>query len=781
MKTLILLSLIILSGTISSAQDQSPIAKINQQITDYFNSHPREKVFLMTDKMHYKPGETIWFRAFVTNTESQTAPVQSNELFVMLYDKSGKVILQDGYRLINGSASGDLLIPENLTEDNYFLTSYCSAISSVDELTCIPLHINPFYSNQLVVETHARDSIFTGGQKNEIYIFLRDVSGEIQKNTSLKYQLVNGSEIIDKGKVKTDDKGKAVIPVTIPSKTNGEPFICALTDGSGQWQHEVFLPTNLDPIVVRLFPEGGTLIPGTPAKIGFTAFNKWGLPVDLEGSVQNQEGQSITLVKTFTKGLGLFSVINDGQQKNKLVISGKTGQNQSIDIPAPNSTGLSLSIVKTDAAFISTNLIFADKMKHPVAITVTHGNAIYWGGDMEINGTGRIKIPTDNLPKGMNLLSVFSQKGDLLAERIVYADKDTKMKVEVLPEKTSLQPTQSMKFKVRLTDGNNKPLAGSIGVTVTDKFRNHLIGEPIDQFMMIGSELETPFSIISRAFPDKLSNSALLDAYLIANHLKGFDWDKIRQNKTISTSDKSFETQISEYISNYARKYSLLSKDQIAGEPYFSNNEDLFSKAVRQIKTNTTSLDFQRKLLASATNLLDVINTLKPFTLKNNKIVFIGSENSLFFQDGALLIVDGVQSGTDVSSISGFSPLEVDHINISTNSADVHRYTGLNSVGVIEIFMKNGKIAAPIDHKESANKYDGGYRVPNKFPLETTNQKQDTRTTLLWIPEQKVDESGVSEFTVTAGKVISDFNIEVQGISSNGIAGSGSAGFNVTK
>jgi len=735
----------------------------------------------MTDKMYYKPGETIWFRAFVTNTESQTAPVQSNELFVMLYDKSGKVILQDGYRLINGSASGDLLIPENLTEDNYFLTSYCSAISSVDELTCIPLHINPFYSNQLVVETHARDSIFTGGQKNEIYVFLRDVSGEIQKNTSLKYQLVNGSEIIDKGKVKTDDKGKAVIPVTIPSKTNGEPFICALTDGSGQWQHEVFLPTNLDPIVVRLFPEGGTLIPGTPAKIGFTAFNKWGLPVDLEGSVQNQEGQSITLVKTFTKGLGLFSVINDGQQKNKLVISGKTGQNQSIDIPAPNSTGLSLSIVKTDAAFISTNLIFADKMKHPVAITVTHGNAIYWGGDMEINGTGRIKIPTDNLPKGMNLLSVFSQKGDLLAERIVYADKDTKMKVEVLPEKTSLQPTQSMKFKVRLTDGNNKPLAGSIGVTVTDKFRNHLIGEPIDQFMMIGSELETPFSIISRAFPDKLSNSALLDAYLIANHLKGFDWDKIRQNKTISTSDKSFETQISEYISNYARKYSLLSKDQIAGEPYFSNNEDLFSKAVRQIKTNTTSLDFQRKLLASATNLLDVINTLKPFTLKNNKIVFIGSENSLFFQDGALLIVDGVQSGTDVSSISGFSPLEVDHINISTNSADVHRYTGLNSVGVIEIFMKNGKIAAPIDHKESANKYDGGYRVPNKFPLETTNQKQDTRTTLLWIPEQKVDESGVSEFTVTAGKVISDFNIEVQGISSNGIAGSGSAGFNVTK
>jgi hypothetical protein len=781
MKTLILLSLIILSGTICSAQAQSPIPKINQQITDYFNSHPREKVFLMTDKVHYKPGETIWFRAFVADINNQPVPLESSELFVMLYDKSGKAILQDVYRLTNGSASGDMLIPDNLAEDNYFLASYSSTISSVDELTCIPIHIDPFYSNQMVVETLAKDSIFISGQKNEIYVLLRDISGEIQKNTSLKYQLVNGSEIIDKGKVKTDEKGKATIQLTIPGKTNGEPFICSLSDGSGQWQHEVFLPTNLDPIVVKLFPEGGTLIPGTPAKIGFTAFNKWGLPVDLEGFVQNQDGQSIAIVKTFTKGLGLFSVTNDGQQKYKLVISGKTGQNQSIDIPAPNAMGMALSVIKTDAAFISANLIFADKMKHPVAITVNQGNTIYWGGDLEINGTGRIKIPTDNLPTGMNLLSVFSQKGDLLAERIVYADKDSKMKIEVQPEKTILQSNQSMKFKVRLTDVNNKPLTGNIGVTVYDKFRSGPGSEQIDKFLMIGSELETPFSVISRAFPDKISNSPLLDAYLISNSLKGFSWDKIRQNSPGNALDKNFETQTSEYIGNYAKKFSLLSKDQIAGEPYFSNNEDLFSKSVRQVKTNTTSLDFQRKLLSSSTNLLEVIKTIKPFSIKNNQIVFIGSSNSLFFQQGALLVIDGVQIGNDISSISGISPLEVDHLNISTNPADIHRYSGVNSVGVIEIFMKNGKIAAPLVQKESTNKYDDGYRVPNKFSSVPTNPKQDKRTTLLWVPEQKVDDSGVFEFTVTAGKVISDFNIEVQGVSLKGLTGSGMASFTVTK
>ena len=330
-------------------------------------------------------------------------------------------------------------------------------------------------------------------------------------------------------------------------------------------------------------------------------------------------------------------------------------------------------------------------------------------------------------------------------------------------------------------DGNNQPLAGNIAVAVTDKFRNGASRAQIDQFLMIGSELETPFSLISRAFPDKISNTALLDAYLISNRLKGFNWDIIRHNNTSIASDKKFEAQVSDYVVSYARKYSLLSKDQIAGEPYYSANEDLFSKAVRQVRPNTTSLDFQRSLLSTATNLLDVIKTIKPFTLISNKIVFIGSENSLFFQDGALLIVDGVQVGTDVSAISGFSPLDVDHINISTNPAEVHRYTGLNSVGIIEIIMKTGKVTTPLTQKESTNKYDGGYRVANKFPAEPTNPKLDTRTTLLWVPEQKVDESGIFEFTVTAGKVISDFDIDVQGISSNGMAGSGSAGFKVTK
>ncbi|HZL11080.1 MAG TPA: MG2 domain-containing protein [Prolixibacteraceae bacterium] len=858
MKTLTLLAFIVLSGTALSAQDQSPIPKISQQISSYFSYHPREKVFIMTDKGHYKPGETIWFSAFVTNANNQILPIENRELYVKLYDKKGTPVLQDIFRLNTGSTPGDLFLPEDLPEDTYFLAAYTSAHISPEEISCTPLKIDPTYSNQYVAETSAKDSIFLSGQKNEIRVILHDISGEIQKNTRLRYQLTNGTEIVEKGKLKTDANGRITIPITIPNKTNGEPFICELTDTREEWKHEVFLPTDLDPVIIKFYPEGGNLTTGIPTKIGFTAFNKWGLPVEIEGSILNQEGKPITTVKTFTKGLGLFAVTNDEQQKYKLVLSGKTGQNQSFELPAPNLNGLALSLVKTDSEYLLTNLIFADKQKHAIALTVTQGSNLYWAGDMEIDAVGRIKIPSENLPQGINLLSVFTKEGNLLAERIIYHDKNQKLKIEIVPGKTSLQPDESMNVKVRLTDEDNLPVSGNIVVAVTDKFRKGTDRQEIDEYLLIGSELETPFSLISGALKGKISNSALMDVFLIANRVKGFDWGKIRrfnpdapdfnagnnrisgfvtdknENKinkakvslvnnktmqlhttttnaegffsfpnlnTINAEDftakatdsegkhelkvvlsKNFEGQISVFITENVKKYTLLNIDQVADENYFRNNGELFPRAPKLIKNNTIAIDNQRKMLSTSTNIMDVIKTIKPYKIMSNQIVFYGSENSLNYQGGALLVLDGQQLGTDISSIQSLSPTEIDHINISTNPMDIQRYTGLNSVGVIEIFLKSAKLNEPIVKNEThTSQYDGIYRIPNVFPTEPVKQKRDTRTTLLWIPEQKVDESGLFEFNITAGKVLSDFEIEVQGLSGNDRIGKGKVSFKVMR
>ncbi|MCX6220839.1 MAG: MG2 domain-containing protein [Bacteroidia bacterium] len=790
MKSLSLLVMLVFAGFLSSAQEQSPLPRISKQMGDYFSAFPNEKIYVTTDKSLYRPGETVWFRAFVTDWNHQSVGKESGEIFVKLYDSKGKSEVQELFKLNSGSVASDLTLPKELAKGEYFLCVYSALTIVPEDVAITRLSIDPWYSNQWVVEASTKDKISVSGRQNEFSAILRDLSGEIQKNAVLRFQLKNGENVIDKGKVKTDAAGKLTISFTLPSKSNGEPFVCELSANRDDWQSESYLPSSLDPVEIKFFPEGGTLIPGVQSKIGFTAFNKWGIAVEVEGNILNQEGQSIAQIKTFTKGLGLFSVENAANQKYKLVLSGVNGQNQSFDLPVPNEKGLALSIVKYDAEFVTSNLIFADKQKHSIALSVSRGSTIYWAADMDLDKSGRIKIPVANLPQGINLLSVFSKEGEILAERIVFVDKKQELKLQIDPEKSTLLAGGEMKVKVRLTDENNQPVSGNVAVMITNKSRLNEDRTNISEGIMIESELETPFSLISDALKGRVTQTTLLDVYLIANRLKGFSWAEVlsyspvKENGTRRPfkieSDRNFESKLAVFIAGFARKYSLSGKENVPDPAYFANNEELFQNAPKVFKANTTALDNQRKMFASATSIMDVIKTLKPYKIVNNQIVFIGSENSLNYQGGALIVLDGQQLGTDISALSSISPMEVDHINVSTNPMDIQRYTGLNSVGIIEIFQKKAPklVETP---SESSAKYDHGYRIPGKFSTSPVNPKRDTRTTLLWIPEQIVDKTGQFEFSVTAGKVKSDFVVEVQGISDGGLVGSGKGVFTVGK
>ena len=790
MRTFCLLVCFFSSGLFLSAQDQGTVRNINRQLANYFERYPDEKVFIMTDKVLYKPGETVWFRTFVTDINLQCSSKGNSELIAKLYDEKGKPEIQQIFKLNNGSARCDVTLPKELTKGNYFLCVYTSTALKPEDMSITLIRIDPDYNDQWIIESRLIDSIPVPGQLNGFEAAVRDLSGEIQKKSTIRYQLINGTEIIQKGKIKTNDKGQLTIPFTLPARTNGGPFFITLCANRDESKSEYFLPSSLDSIKVRFYPEGGTLIPGILSKIGFTAFNKWGIPVEVEGDIHNQESQSITQVRTFAPGLGMFTVNNPGNQKFKLVLSGKTGQNQSFKLPDPNPEGLLLSIVKNDTQFVSANLVFADKQKHSIALTMTQGSNLSWAADLDINQNGRIKIPVDSIPHGINLLSVFSKGGELLAERIVFIDKKQELKVEILPGKSSLTTGESMNVKVRLTDEKNQPVSGNISIAVADHYRMDAIKPQIDETLLINSGLENPFSLISGALKGRITQSILMDVYLIANRMKSFNWAGILDsNPVVSQEVKNTpkddpdnkDTRLSEYLSGYAQKYRFLNYNSIRKAVYFTNNERLFPKAPKVSYQNTVALDNQRRMFQSSSSILDVIKTIKPYKIQNNQIVFVGSENSFNYQGGALIVLDGQMLGTDVSQLSVINPSDVDHINVSTNPMDIQRYTGLNSVGIIEIFQKKATMTETTEVGESTEKYEQGFRIPGIFPVAPASAIRDTRTTLLWIPEQKVDATGLFEFSVTAGSVISDFVVEVQGISDHGRAGSGRAVFRVVK
>lgn len=852
MKTLALLFVLVITGTFLQAQDQGAIPKISLQITNYFSYYPSVKIYLITDKTTYKPGETIKFHAFITDAENHLASEDGSKLSLGLYDKTGTVLLKDAFPITKGEASGNLMIADNLNADNYFLAATTTNQYAPDQTTIAKLRIDPLYSNQWVLSSMVKDSISVSGKQNELYISLNDISGTVLKNEFLRFKLKNGSEVVENGKLKTDDNGKFTIPFTVPAKTNGEPFVCEISDAKDEWKQEIFLPTGIDPVVVKFYPEGGTLVSGVPTRVGFTVFNKWGVPVDVEGSVVNADGSAVTPVKTLTKGLGIFTINNSGQQKMKLVLSGSTGTNQSFELPAPAADGLSLSLTKADQEFVYTNMVFADKQKHTISLIITHGNSVYWAGDMEINGSGRLKLPATELPQGVNLLSVFSKEGNLLAERLFYKDNKQLLKVNIQPEKTSLTQKSKMQVKVLLADENDKPVAGNVNIAVVDKTTLNKVPLQIDEYLQIDSELETPISSFPEAFNIETINPGMLDILLVSNRLKAFDWAKIRQFKPESAADSHFDNfrisgvvtdkggnkinkakvslannknmqiysaitnadgtfsipnlsmgniddysvkatdadgkrdlkvtfikdlpgQISAYITDHIQKCTLMTTNNYPGKAYVANNPDLFTKAPKKARVITNPYESQQKLLASATSILEVIKTLKPYKLSGDQIVFVGSENSLNYQGGALIVIDGQMMGTSASILQGISPSNIDHINVSTNPMDIQRYTGLNSVGIIEVFQKGASRVTEKTIKKP------GFIEENEAEETKAVIKRDLGTTLFWKTDQRVDQSGAFTFEIEAGKVISDFVIDVQATTTDGRSGAAKTKITVTK
>ena len=841
MKASLIAVFVLFAGINLSAKPSDPIKNISQQLANYFNYYPKENVFIITDKHIYKPGETIWFSASVTDANNLPVSEDSKELMVKLYNSEGRPVSQDLFQLSKGKTSGDLIVPNDMPQGPCVLVAYTAAQHSPDELSYTALTIDPAYSNQWIAKVALKDSISVPGKKNELTLTLLDITGDFQKNTTLQYCLLNGDNLIEKGKLKTDDKGKAVFQITMPTKTNGEPFFCQLSDPKKEWKTEIFLPTDSDPLVVKFYPEGGNLIAENYTKIGFTAYNKWGIPVDVKGSVLDQNGNSVTEAKSCTKGLGIFSLTPNANQKYKLVLSGETGKNQSFDLPAVKLNELALSVEKNTPEFIAANLIFPDKQTHSVSLTATQGTNINWTSNIDIKGKEEIKIPTKTLPQGINLLSVFSDEGKLLAERIVFIEKNQYANLLVKPECSMLKQNGILKATVQLTDATNQPLSGNLTITVSDASRNEINAPQIDEFLLLNSKLAT-------ALPETLNlltDRKLLDIALISNNIKGFCWNKIRNfnpenaadpssgNNQISGSvtdkngnkinkakvslvnnknmqlyttitdasgffkfqnltdianqddfsikatdpegkrdlkivlDKTIEDGISDFVVRTIDRKKWNRPNDCINETYFRNNPELLTKAAKALKNNITATNNQRKQLAAATNIMDVIKSMKSFSIMSNQIVFTGSINSINYQGGALLVVDGQQLGTDISAIQYLSPQEVDHINISTNPADIQRYTGLNSVGVIEIYLKKAQLPENV-YSETTSKYVGKYRVPNDFTKIQISPRRDFRTSLIWLPDQQIDKTGQFEFSITASKVISDFIIEAQGITTDG-------------
>jgi hypothetical protein len=99
-------------------------ASIDSALEKYLAVHPTEKTYLQFDKPYYAAGDTIYFKAYVTNGETQQLSRMSGILHVDLINTNNKIDRSIKLQLANGLGWGDFALPDSLPKGNYRIRAY---------------------------------------------------------------------------------------------------------------------------------------------------------------------------------------------------------------------------------------------------------------------------------------------------------------------------------------------------------------------------------------------------------------------------------------------------------------------------------------------------------------------------------------------------------------------------------------------------------------------------------------------------------------------------------
>ncbi len=120
-RTLLLLCIFSHQLVFSQSNDTG-IARIITNIRQLHELNPSEKCFLHTDKQFYQPGETVWFKTYLTVNDLPV--VLSNVVYTDLSDANGKVYAKAMWKAEKGTANGSIFLPDTLTTGIYRIRSY---------------------------------------------------------------------------------------------------------------------------------------------------------------------------------------------------------------------------------------------------------------------------------------------------------------------------------------------------------------------------------------------------------------------------------------------------------------------------------------------------------------------------------------------------------------------------------------------------------------------------------------------------------------------------------
>lgn len=412
-------------------------------------SFPQEKVFLHLDNTCYFLGDTIWFKAYVTRTDTRKPTDLSKILYVELLSPDGFLIERQQIPLENDTTGyGNIVLTDSLYGGFYELRAYTRWMLNFGRIESDNIPQQFGYQNYFY-NVDAMKDFFVDYEKLYSRVF----------------------PVYDKPRQKgVYERDMTVRPMRRYFKTKNEK----------------------PELILTFYPEGGNLTAGTDCRVAYELTDEQMMKISAPITIRNRQGEAVLQTIPNASGRGAFVLKNVATDQTYTASLQYEGYSYQFDLPKAEQKGCALTVTQEDGlVHIGIQPAGLAEGKE-LGLHILHSGQLVADTACHVqNGQHTdIRITTDRLPTGVNQLTLFDSDGRIYAERLFFVRHDETLQEHLLLEGVQTEYSAFAPIELTLLQSASTDAHVSLAVrdaaTMTQNYDN---GNILTE-MLLGSELK---------------------------------------------------------------------------------------------------------------------------------------------------------------------------------------------------------------------------------------------------------------------------------------------------
>jgi len=426
-----------------------------------------------TDKPIYRPGETVYVRGVVLHAQTRK-PLPARQPVLGQVQVTGPKgdIQAGGWTRIQDSVLGfSWPIPEDHAGGQYTVKiSYPQAGHAPAERK---FDIRVYRAPRLKSQIEFIRKGYGPGDSVLASLQTERAEGGFPVDARVTIQARVDGKTVYSGTTRVDENGRCSTRFPLPRKiTRGEGSLAFIIEDGGVVETaSKTIPILLQTVDLRMFPEGGELIAGLPARVYFEARTPARKPADLAGLILDDRNRRVGAFRSVHEGRGRFEFTPKPNTQYKLKITEPAGINTEFPLPKTRVGGIVLRSaadrfaanepVRVQVAAAKSRQVTIVLSKREVELTrVTR--------QLQANQPSEVRLPSKSAAEGVLRVTVWSDDKKPLAERLVFRAPARSVNVQLSFDRSGYTPGSQARLTVKTTDSAGKPLSALVGLTVTD-------------------------------------------------------------------------------------------------------------------------------------------------------------------------------------------------------------------------------------------------------------------------------------------------------------------------